>query len=570
MPKKNNPLTPSIVATFLLIFLSTPSVAQPDGKTERPNILWISVEDVSPHIGAYGDKVARTPNIDQLARDGVKYTRAFTTAGVCAPSRSAIITGMYQTSIGTHHMRTSHAAEGLPTPYSAVPPPYVKAFTEYLRAAGYYTTNNVKTDYQFASIRNPREPLTAWDESSRQAHWRNRPDKNQPFFSVINLTMTHESQNWPNLGREAVTDPATVEVPPYYPDTPAVRAELGRLHDNIARMDARVGEILQQLENDGLAENTVVFFWSDHGDGLPRAKRWLYDSGLHVPLIVRWPGQIEKNSENDDLINFVDLAPTVLSIADVPVPQHMQGRAFLGKQKASPRDYIFAARDRHDEAYDMVRAVRDKKFKYIRNFYPHKPYVLWIPYRNRCATMQELLRLHAEDKLEGAQKLWLRNQRPPEELYDLEADPHEINNLADDPNFVQTLEKMRRVLENWREETGDMGDIPEAEMVAQMWPNGKQPQTAKPMIIVNADGNRNATASAGSDTIFAPATISLSTPTQGASIAYSTDSGENPHWRLYAGPIRLSPGRTNLRTRAVRYGYQESEEASVTLTVKSK
>ena len=273
------------VASFVTV---APARAQTTAlaPVRHPNILWISTEDLSPRIGAYGDKVARTPTLDQLAREGMRFTNAFTTAPVCAPSRAAIITGMWQNAIGAQHMRTGeNTVADLPGPYEAVPPFYVKAFPEYLRAAGYYTTNNVKTDYQFGS------PFTIWDELSDKAHWRNRPDKRQPFFSVFNIMTTHESMVFPAVlkGRKPVTDPSQVVVPPYYPDTPKVREGLAQWYDNIAKMDGEVGALLRQLEEDGLADSTVVFFWSDHGDGLPRGKRSLYDSGLRSLLMVRWP-----------------------------------------------------------------------------------------------------------------------------------------------------------------------------------------------------------------------------------------------------------------------------------------
>jgi len=525
--------------------------------TKHPNILWISCEDISPRLGCYGDPVARTPNLDRLAEQGMRFTKVFTSAPVCAPCRSGIITGMYQTSIGTQHMRTTHKGEGLPTPYSAVPPPYVKTFTEYLRAEGYYCTNNSKTDYQFTP------PITAWDESSNQAHYRNRPDKEQPFFAVFNLTMTHESRNW--LAPE-VTDPTTVEVPPYCPDTMVVRKDIARLYDNIADMDKRAGEILQELEDEGLADDTIVFFWSDHGDGLPRAKRWVYDSGTHIPMIVRWPGHIEPGSVNDDLISSIDFGPTVLSLGGAIIPMHMQGQAFLGLQAKPPREYVFSARDRFDESYDMVRSVRDEKYRYIRNFYPEKPYIIWVPYRNRGPAMQEMLRLHAEGKLEGPQKLWFSNKRPPEELYDCEADPHQINNLADEPDYHEILERMRKVLDDWRRDTKDMGDISEEAMVHQMWPGGVQPKTAQPKFIPNAPSNRGTSPQNGG-TFTGPITVSIYCATQGASIAYTTETDANPHWLLYTGPIRLTEGATLLRAKAIRYGYEESEEAVGGFTV---
>ncbi len=516
----------------------------------QPNILWISCEDISPRLGCYGDHVAQTPHLDRLASQGVRYTNVFTSAPVCAPCRSGIITGMYQTSIGAHHMRTSHAAENLPTPYEAVPPHYVKTFTEYLRAAGYYCTNNVKTDYQFAS------PVTAWDECSRTAHYKNRPHKETPFFAVFNIEITHESKNWQEPDS---TDPSSVEVPPYYPDNLIVRKNIARLYDNIARLDIKVGEILDELESEGLMENTIVFFWSDHGDGLPRAKRWLYDSGTKIPLIIRWPGYIREGVTDMRLISSIDLGSTVLSVAGVPVPKHMQGKAFLGAREEGLRDYVFSARDRFDESYDMVRSARDNRYRYIRNFYTLKPYVLWVPYRNRMPIMQELLRLYAEDKLEGAQKLWFSETRPPEELYDCVKDPHQINNLAGDPKYKDVMKRMSAQLDQWMDETKDMGRLSEAEMVDRMWPGGIQPVTAPPGLIIADKESPGVIHSAGSGKYKYPAMVTIYCATQGASVAYTTDTSENVHWKLYTAPIRLKKGSTLLRAKAIRYGYKESE-----------
>ena len=549
-------MMPLILALVLLVFI-TPARAQ-ETPPPRPNILWLSAEDLSPHFGAYGDAVARTPTIDQLARQGMRFTNVFVTLPICAPSRSAIITGMYQNAIGTMHMRTTEdGVESLPGPYLAVPPHYVKAFPEYLRAAGYYTTNNSKTDYQFGT------PFTIWDESSNRAHWRNRPDPNQPFFAVFNFTGTHESQVWETSaarrGKPLVTDPASVEVPPYYPDTPAVRADLARHYDNIADLDAWVANLLGQLEEDGLLENTIVFFWTDHGDGLPRAKRALYDSGLHVPLIIRWPGQLPAGAVNEELVSLIDLAPTVLSLAGVPVPLHMQGRVITGPEKGAEPEYVFAGVDRVDMSYDMVRAARDHRYKYIRNFYPDKPYVDFVPYRNNSATMQELLRLHASDALTGAPALWMADSRPPEELYDTQADPHEVRNLARSAEHRATLERMRGALDGWMDRIGDLGLITEAEMVQRMWPGGVQPETGAPLIVT-----RTATAmpEEGVVRLEGPAEVVIYSPTQGASLAYTTGEGEAAGWQLYTGPIRVDAPVT-IRAKAIRYGYTESAETRV-------
>ena len=413
-------------------------------KDRKPNFLWISFEDTNPRYGCYGDPVARTPTLDRLAAEGCRWTRCFSTAGVCAPARSAIITGMYAISIGTHHMRTTHAnrtTPEMPTPYSAVVPHYAKCFTEYLRAAGYYCSNNAKTDYQFTP------PLTAWDALGPHAHWRDRPDPDQPFFAVFNPTRTHESGMWPEKCPEPEFDPDAIPLPPYFPDTPVVRQAMARMYTHIAHSDQELAQLLQQLDEDGLSENTYVFHWSDHGP-LPRGKRWPYDSGIRVPLIARGPG-IEAGQVCGDLVSTVDLGPTMLSLAGIDVPAQMQGRAFLGPQAQPPREYIYASRDRHDEAYDMVRAVRDRRFKYIRNYRPDLPYLAWIPYRNRHPIVQEMWRLHLADELDETQSAMFRYPRPVEELYDTEADPHEIDNLAANPQYQQERDRLRGALDEW-------------------------------------------------------------------------------------------------------------------------
>ncbi len=528
---------------------------------KRPNILWISFEDTNPFYGCYGDKVARTPNVDRLAAEGCIWPKAFSTAGVCAPARSAVITGMYPISIGTMHMRTKHTNKytpEMPTPYSAVVPHYVKCFSEYLRAAGYYCTNNVKTDYQFDP------PSTAWDELSTEAHWRNRPDPDQPFFAVFNPTTTHESGMWEDKEIGADFSPDDVELPPYIPDTPKTRESMARMHTNIQKNDRVMGELLQQLEEDGLADNTIVFHWSDHGP-LPRGKRWVYDSGIRVPMIVRWPGQLEPGTVSDELVSTLDLAPTVLSLCGVDVPAHLQGQPFLGPQKAEPREYVFAARDRFDESYDMVRAARDGRFKYIRNCRPELPYLLWIPYRNKHPMLQEMWRLHMAGELNGAQRLMF-DPRPVEELYDTEADPWEINNLATDPRYGEDLERLREAVDGWIDEVGDMGEIPESEMVRQWYPDGEQPTTTAP-IFVPICGESPGIEAVTETTVQGPALLQLHTPTQGASIAYALDAGDAARWLLYTEPLRLAAGENTIRARAVRIGYEESPEVTATITV---
>ncbi|MCR9084350.1 MAG: sulfatase, partial [Cyclobacteriaceae bacterium] len=363
---------------------------------DRPNIVWIVVEDMSPeHLESYGGTGGKTPNLNALAAESLQYQNAFSTAGVCAPSRAALITGAYQTSIGAHHMRTlaPSAAAGDAYPpgfkgYSAVLPEGMWPYPVHLRMAGYYVSNNVKEDYQF------RSPVMMWDESSRNAHYRNRPDKNQPFFSIFNFTTTHESQVWAREGQDSLlVDPKDVTVAPVYPDDSLTRRTLARFITNVMRMDAQVGEVIAQLKEDGLYENTIIFFYSDHGDGMPYFKRELYDRGLKVPLLVKAPW-LEGGTKTDELVSFVDFGPTLLSLAGIPIPESMQGQAFLGEQKSEPRKYIYAARDRMDSEYDRVRAVSDGRFKYIRNYMPEKPNYQKIQYRLQNPLMVHLLELN--------------------------------------------------------------------------------------------------------------------------------------------------------------------------------
>lgn len=519
-------------------------------------MVWITLEDTSPRLGCYGDAVARTPHIDALAAAGRRYPLAFSTAAVCAPSRCAVITGMYATAIGGHQMRTTHRdphVPELPTPYAVVPPPYVRPFTEYLRAAGYYCSNDAKTDYQF------EPPCTTWDACGEGAHWRGRTP-GQPFFAVFNLTVTHESGMWPRPDRPLQTDSAHVPVPPFLPDTPAVRDAIARHYDNLATADRRVGEILRQLEEDGHGADTAVFLWSDHGEGLPRAKRWLYDAGIRVPLVVRWPGHVPAGEVAADLVSMIDLPPTVLSLAGVPLPRHLQGQPFLGAD-ARPRRYVYAARDRHDIAHDMVRAVRDRRYKYIRNFLPGTPYLAWIPYRNRHPAMQELWRLQACGELRPPQDALFR-PRPPEELYDTETDPPELRNLADDPAHFATLERLRAACDQWRADVGDLGDEPEEVTAARMWPGGRQPETAPPLFVPLGPGSPGIAPSEGGS-FPGPVLLQLYCPTAGASIAYRAGD----RWELYTEPLRLPAGTTLVQARAGRIGYRDSAVREARFTV---
>ena len=513
-----------------------------------PNILWITCEDMSARLGCYGDPLALTPHIYKLADHGIRFTRVFSVSGVCSPSRAALITGLYPTSFGAQHMRTTSRTasldkitdpELLAIPvYEAVPPVGAVTYAELFRRAGYFTTNNSKTDYQF------HEPVTAWDECNNQAHWRNRGNNDQPFFAVFNIMETHESRVWQNADKPILVDPAAIELPPYYPESPVIRRDMAIHYSNIMRMDSIVGVILQQLEEDGLADNTIVFFYSDHGDGLPRMKRWTYDSGLHVPLIVRFPDGKDAGTVNSDLISFVDFAPTVLALAKLDVPEYMHGQPFLGAEVAEPRHYIFASRDRMDPALDCIRTVRDERYKYHRNYLPQRPYVQFLPYRDQMPLMQELFRLRNEDKLNPVQMRWFSQTKPAEELYDLENDPHEIDNIADDPRYQDIKMRLSAQLDNWILAMNDPLAMPEPDLLKRIWPpDGIQPYT-QPVSVTEKAGF-----------------IGMHSDTDGASIAYQLNEKiGGQHWLLYTSPIPAI-SIDSIAATAIRIGFRQSPTA---------
>ena len=421
---------------------------------ERPNILWLVSEDQSyAHNGFAGDAVARTPNIDRLAREGVVFDRCFTQP-VCAPSRFGIISGMYAVSCGpAEHMRAQGKI-----------PDWLKGFPVMLREAGYYATNSSKTDYN-----SPIDPSQTWDRSGKDAHYKNRPDAKRPFFSVFNHEVCHESCLFPEADPAmsfTPTDPAKVRVPSYLPDTPEIRKDVARRYDCLTLMDQQVGAKLKDLERAGEAENTIVFFYGDNGGILPRSKRFLQESGTHVPLVVYFPPKwrhlapAAPGTRVSDPVSFVDLAPTVLSLAGVPKPVYMQGRAFAGKAAEPAREFVFCTRDRMDERYDMMRSVMDRRWLYIRNFRPDLPYVQPLAYMFRARGYQAWARVAKDGKLtEETARFW--GQKPSEELYDMEQDPDSVRNLAQDPAQRGVLEKMRAALRAHTQEVNDNGFIPE-------------------------------------------------------------------------------------------------------------
>lgn len=530
-------------------------------KQNRPNILWITCEDMSPRLGCYGDDTVPTPNLDRLARQGIRYTNAFATTGVCAPSRHALITGTYPTSNYAFHMR-NHARTGalkeikdpetlayaMARPlYEAVPPAEVRCLTEYLREAGYYCSNNRKEDYQFHA------PVTAWDESSGRAHWRNR-EPGQPFFSVFNHTVTHESGIFGDGRSPKTVDPKAVPLPPYYPDTETVRTDVAKHYDNIAVLDRQVGDLMKQLEEDGLLDSTIVFFYGDHGDGLPRSKRWVYDSGTRVPLIVRFPDGREAGTVTDRLVSFVDFGPTVLSLAGVEVPDYVHGKPFLGDRAVAPREYVYLHRDRNGENRETIRAVRDKRYRYVRNYQPNEPYIKPLAYRDRQAIMQELNRMIAEDELGEDQWQFSSQAKPLEEFYDTQTDPHEIHNLAFDPKHFEKMAEMRQALDDWIAMCDDPLDMPEEELVRERVypPDGQKPTTATPKVELQPLGGGRAR-------------LVIACDTEGASVGYRVGRGDRKPqgpWRIYTGPVALR-ATGPVQVVAHRIGFKPSPQVQV-------
>lgn len=532
----------------------------------QPNILLLVAEDLSPRVGAYGDTIAQTPNIDALARSSVKYTSAFTTAGVCAPSRAALIMGMHQISFGAQHMRTSTGPLG---PYLAKPPGDAKAFPEILRMHGYYTYTDRKLDYQFSGIRAGTGPFTIWDaDGAADTGWRNRQTA-QPFFGLINFIETHESgvmrahgepysethagtqQFRKALGvvAEPSTNPELVEIPPYYPDLPQVRQDLASHYDNIAAMDQRVGQILTALIEDGLFDDTIIIWTSDHGDGLPRAKRELFDSGIKVPMLMSIPPQLREPfiappaqmpQTDDRLVSFVDLAPTILAFANIEAPGFLHGRSVFHE----PREFVYASRDRIDEVVDRQRAIRSQGFKYIRSWHPDVPGGHSLAYRDNLDMVRAMREAFTQGTLNAHQARWFEAVGE-EQLYNLQNDPHELHNLADAEAYASQKRRMAQALEKFLKTIGDTSTESESLMRESLLEAGQIPRTPTPKLTRQGDF------------------LVVHTP-PGSSSAFQMHNSTT--WQLYKDPIPLNVGEhatesARIKVKAVRYGWQESAVA---------
>lgn len=435
------------------------TIAASAADAAKPNILWLIAEDFGPALGCYGQKNVSTPNLDRLAHEGVRYNHFYCTAPVCSPSRSAFMTGMYQTTIGAHQHRTQNKK---PLPEG------VRVLPHWMKDAGYFTANleklpdsfgfkgTGKTDWNFIS---PGKDFDSSEWSALSSH--------QPFFAQINFHETHRAFNGPHRA-----DPSKIELPPYYPDHPVTRQDYARYFDAMMELDRKVGLILAQLDKEGLTENTVIIFIGDNGEAHVRGKQFCYEEGLRVPLIIRWPKSTAapKNYRpglvDDCLLEAIDLAPTMLSVVGAGIPPKMQGRPFLGEKTGMPKEYIFGARDRCDETAMRIRTVRDARYRYIRNFTPEVPFLAPNNYKEKQYPVWNLLKeLNAEHKLTPVQAVLCAPRMPDEELYDLQSDPHEIKNLvtSTDPQDQAELKRLRDVLKHWIKETKDQGEIPEVQ-----------------------------------------------------------------------------------------------------------
>ncbi|NND07095.1 MAG: sulfatase-like hydrolase/transferase [Saprospiraceae bacterium] len=437
------------ITTFIL---SVPLITCSIAEQERPNILWITSEDNGPFLGCYEDSLATTPNLDALATIGFRYTHAYANAPVCSPARNTIITGVYANSSGNQHMRSYYDKS-----------PKVRFYPAYLREAGYYCTNNSKNDFNI----NPAQTKNVWDDFGQEAHYKNRPE-GMPFFSIFNLSLSHESSIHKYVAEDKLRHrPENMVLPPYHPNTPEIRHDWAQYYDKIEDMDAQVGQLLEELEDSGLAENTIIMYFSDHGGVLARSKRYVYETGTRVPLIVHIPEKYKHlyPAENPGstikrIVSFVDLAPTLLSLLNLYIPDYMQGKAFLGNQKTDPPQYAYMFRGRMGARSDMSRAVRDNKFRYIRNYMPHRIYGQYLEYMWRAPSIRSWETACEQGKCDDIQNAFW-NIKPVEELYDTENDPWEVNNLVENPTYAEVLQRMRKANHNWMMKIKDTGFVPE-------------------------------------------------------------------------------------------------------------
>ena len=538
--------------------------------SSRPNVLWISAHDINPHLGCYTDvwpgaEQACTPRLDALAADGLRFDRAFSAAPVCGPSRSAIFTGCFPPAIGTMHMRTR-----------ATPPPEVRLLPQYFREAGYWTGNSSFTDFQ-VDVPNP-----VYDAVGDHAHWRLRRDPDQPFFMAFHSLITHESQLYGSDEEFARRTPDAqrvekAEVPPYHPDTEVFRTSWRRYLELVSQLDHWVGGILDQLDEDGLSDTTIVVFWSDHGLGMPRGKRWASELGFREPLIVRWPGKVAAGSAYSEPVGLMDLAPTMLEMCDLVVPGHMHGTVLLGSD-GSPRqrsdEYVVSARDRMGEQEDTSRSIRDRRFRYTRHLHPDRSPMGHCEYPDHLATWTELRRLFAQEAQQQLafgeppsiltdlqRSVVAASKLSAEELYDVEADPHEEHNLAASPEYAADRRRLSDALDAWLTEVGDLGRRPERELLAEWRPDGRRPRAAEPTAETR-DGLVTITCPTDG-AVVGWTTTPPQTSTDRPASAFNGYADDGRDWQLYTAPfIPHGP----IWIKSWRLGYEPSTDVPIPIT----
>lgn len=514
--------------------ISAAEVLDEAATVNRPNILVIVCEDISPYLGCYGDAVARTPHLDTFARQGVRYTNMYTCVGVSSPSRYSLITGRYASVDGANYMRSNYFDKE----FASVPPAGVKCYTELLRAQGYYCTNNAKTDYQFPA------PLAAWDEQGEQAHWKHATD-GQPFLSVFNLNVTHESFIWKNTDKPLLVSSDSVVLPPYYPDNAIVRHDHAVLYSNIAKMDSLFQALLNELEQSNRARNTIVIFYSDNGGPLPRGKREILDSGTHVPFLIRFPDGRDAGTTNERLTMFVDIPATILSLTDTPIPDWMHGQAM--NETTKPRQYVFGATDRFDEQVEKRASIRTDRYLYLYNYMPQQSIYRPVTFRLTMPMMKNMLNLYGANMLDNIQCRWFEAPTDTEELYDCATDPHQVHNLATNPHYTSLLKQMRKAFrKEWIEKYNrDWERFSEADFVKRMWPEGRKPVAEQPRVKIV--GNE----------------VRIENNLRLFSASYQIDGkgkgGKSNHWMLYTSPVTLQPG-DDFTVRMERLGWESSEE----------
>ncbi len=500
--------------------------------SEQPNFLVVVCEDISPYLGCYGDSVAKSPNLDKFANTATRHTSMYTTVGVSSPSRYSLIMGRYSSNDGANYMRSNFFDKS----FEVVPPRGAKCFTEYLRQAGYYCTNNKKTDYQFNA------PLSAWDENGVNAHWHNAPE-GKPFYAQFNIETTHESRLWKNADKPLLVNPEDIILPPYFPDTEIVRRDMAIMYSNIALMDEQFAKYLKELEESDKADNTVVIFFSDNGGPLPRGKREILQSGTNVPFMIRMPKQ-EQPSIDDRQAMFVDIPATILSIAGVEIPATIQGKALYGKQKSKPRKYTFGATDRFDEQFEKRGAIRDDRFLYVRNYSSEQSTYRPVDYRLQLPMMRNMLDLYKAGKLNDVQSQWFVPADGDEQLYDYIADPHNVNNLADDPEYKKELKRMRKAYSReWITAYNKQWvEWEEDQFKEMMRPGGVKSKCHTPKYLVE-DG-----------------VLSITNLDPSVSAVYKTPTDRQ--WQLYTSPVKIKDG-VKVQIQFCRIGFSNSNIVTV-------